>query len=214
MRRATRRSRSAKWLATHERTARAGGALFSPRVRPALCRADPVARRAPSRPRRGRRSSRARAGPGNLVSARRATRPGRLALPHPPQPGHRRAAAGANPRPGIAAPGRKRRAGLVAARSAFRRRDRRRTAAPALRLQLPTQTRFYYPDASVVCRPNPPEDSFQDNPAALFEVLSQSTRRIDEGEKKDAYLTIPSLRVYALVEQESPTVIVFRRTEA
>jgi Uma2 family endonuclease len=83
-----------------------------------------------------------------------------------------------------------------------------------IRVQLPTQTRFYYPDASVVCRPNPPEDSFQDNPAALFEVLSQSTRRIDDGEKKDAYLSIPSLRVYALIEQESPTVIVFRRTEA
>src|SRR5436309_14851588 len=36
-------SRSAKWPATHERTARAGGALFSPRVRPAQRRADPVA---------------------------------------------------------------------------------------------------------------------------------------------------------------------------
>jgi Uma2 family endonuclease len=83
-----------------------------------------------------------------------------------------------------------------------------------VRVQLLTQMRFYYPDAMVVCRPNPPEDSYQDNPAALFEVLSRSTRRIDEGEKKDAYLTIPSLRVYALVEQESPTVIVFRRTEA
>src|SRR5438876_11661845 len=53
---------------------------------------------------------------------------------HRPQPGDRRAAAGANPRPGLAAPGRRRRVGIVAARSAFRRRDRRRTAAPALRL--------------------------------------------------------------------------------
>src|SRR5258708_6182731 len=49
MRRATPRSRSAKWPAAHERTARAGGVLFSPRVRPARRRADPVARRAPSR---------------------------------------------------------------------------------------------------------------------------------------------------------------------
>src|SRR5208283_586008 len=44
-----------KWPTTHERTASTGGALFSPRVRPALRRADPVARRAPARPRRGRR---------------------------------------------------------------------------------------------------------------------------------------------------------------
>jgi len=82
-----------------------------------------------------------------------------------------------------------------------------------VRIRLPTQVRFYYPDVSVVCRPNPPDDSFQDEPAVLFEVLSRRTGRIDEGEKKDAYLTIPSLSVYALVEQESAAVVVFRRTE-
>src|SRR5204863_8150738 len=75
-----------------------------------------------------------------------------------------------------------------------------------IRVRLPTHVRFYYPDVSVICRPNPQTDSFQDEPAALFEVLSQSTRRIDEGEKKDAYLTIPALAVYILVEQESPRV--------
>src|SRR5207302_6953434 len=40
-----------------------------------------------------------------------------------------------------------------------------------IRLRLPTQVRFYYPDVSVICRPNPPTDSFQDDPAFLFEVL-------------------------------------------
>ena len=50
--------------------------------------------------------SRARAGPGNVVAARRSRRPGRLALPHRPQPRDRRLAAGANPRQGVAAPGR------------------------------------------------------------------------------------------------------------
>jgi Uma2 family endonuclease len=38
-------------------------------------------------------------------------------------------------------------------------------------------------------------------------------RRTDEGEKKDAYLTIPALCVYLLVEQESPTVVLHRRSE-
>ena len=70
-------------------------------------------------------------------------------------------------------------------------------------------TRYYYPDASVVCQPNPESDSFEDQPRAVFEVLSQGTRRIDEGEKKDAYLTIPSLAVYALVEQSTPAIVVF-----
>jgi Uma2 family endonuclease len=83
-----------------------------------------------------------------------------------------------------------------------------------VRIRLPTQTRFYYPDAMVVCRPNPEDDSFQDDPAVIAEVLSKRTRRIDEGEKKDAYLTIPSLGVYLLIEQEAPVVTVFRRKEA
>jgi Uma2 family endonuclease len=82
-----------------------------------------------------------------------------------------------------------------------------------IRVQLPTHVRFYYPDASVVCQPNPPDDSYQDQPVAIFEVLSRATRRTDEGEKKDAYLTIPSLGVYALIDQETAAVVVHRRTE-
>lgn len=82
-----------------------------------------------------------------------------------------------------------------------------------IRVVLQSHTRFYYPDVSVNCRRNPPSDSFQDNPAVLFEVLSETTRRTDEGEKKDAYLTIPSLGVYVLIEQAMPAAVVFRRTE-
>lgn len=82
-----------------------------------------------------------------------------------------------------------------------------------IRIRLPAQVRFYYPDVSVVCRPNSPDESFQDEPAVLVEVLSRKTRRIDEGEKKDAYLTIPSLGVYLLFDPESPAVVAFRRTE-
>jgi Uma2 family endonuclease len=78
---------------------------------------------------------------------------------------------------------------------------------------LPAQVRFYYPDVSVICRSNPPTDSFQDEPALLVEVLSRGTRRIDEGEKKDAYLTIPSLSVYILIEQDMPAAVVYRRTD-
>lgn len=82
-----------------------------------------------------------------------------------------------------------------------------------VRVRLPTQLRFYYPDASVICRSNAPHDSFQDDPVVLIEVLSRSTRRVDLGEKKDAYLTIPSLCVYALIEQETAAVVVYRRTD-
>ena len=82
-----------------------------------------------------------------------------------------------------------------------------------IRVRLPMQFRFYYTDASVVCDPNPPHDSYQDEPVAIVEVLSRHTRRTDEGEKKDAYLTIPSLQNYLLVEQEIAAVTVHRRTQ-
>lgn len=80
-------------------------------------------------------------------------------------------------------------------------------------MRLPTHVRFYYPDVPVICRPNPRDDSFQDELAVLVEVLSRRARRIYEGEKKDAYLTIPSLSAYILIEQDLPAVVVFRRTE-
>lgn len=103
---------------------------------------------------------------------------------------------------------------LVALGSRLRgRRCRALNSDSKIRVRLPTHVRFYYPDTSVVCRPNPPNESFQDEPAAIFEVLSSTTRRTDIGEKKDAYLTIPSLGVYVLVEQESAAVVVHRRTE-
>jgi Uma2 family endonuclease len=82
-----------------------------------------------------------------------------------------------------------------------------------IRIRLPTHVRFYYPDVSVICRPNPQNDSFQDEPAALFEVLSSATRRVDGGEKRDGSLTIPSLSVYILLKQEMSAAVVFRRTE-
>jgi Uma2 family endonuclease len=81
-----------------------------------------------------------------------------------------------------------------------------------IRVQMGQQIRFYYPDLSIICTPNPREDSFHDKPVVLFEILSRATRRTDEGEKRDAYLTIPSLLVYALVDQDEPAVVLWRRT--
>ncbi len=82
-----------------------------------------------------------------------------------------------------------------------------------IRIQLPTHVRFYYPDVSVICDSNPPDDSFQDQPVVVAEVLSRQTRRIDEGEKKDTFLTISSLSCYLLIEQDQPVVTLHRRTE-
>jgi Uma2 family endonuclease len=80
-----------------------------------------------------------------------------------------------------------------------------------IRLEFPDHTRFYYPDAMVVCHPNPPAEHFQDRPVLIIEVLSESTRRADLGEKRDAYLTIPSLKVLLFVESETPVITLHRR---
>lgn len=82
-----------------------------------------------------------------------------------------------------------------------------------VRVRLPNQTRFYYPDVQVVCSPNPTDDSFQDQPNVIVEVMSDSTRRTDEGEKLDAYMTIPSLESYLLVESANKQVIVYQRDD-
>lgn len=83
-----------------------------------------------------------------------------------------------------------------------------------VRVPFPTHPRFYYPDGMVVCEPNPPNETFQDRPVVIAEVVSNSTRRIDEGEKRDAYLTIPTLTAYLLIESNRPRVVVHRRTDA
>jgi Uma2 family endonuclease len=74
-------------------------------------------------------------------------------------------------------------------------------------------TRFYYPDLQVICESNAPSDQFQDTPILIVEVLSPSTRQYDLDEKLNAYLSIPSLQWYVILEQHQPSAIVMRRTE-
>ena len=82
-----------------------------------------------------------------------------------------------------------------------------------IRVQLSRGTRFYYPDVSIVCHPNVPSDTFHDAPAVIVEVLSESTRRTDEYEKREAYLSIGSLCVYLLVESYTSAALVYRRSD-
>ncbi len=82
-----------------------------------------------------------------------------------------------------------------------------------IRVVLPTDTRFYYPDAMVACGPTDDEALFFDDPVVIIEVLSPSTFRNDIGEKRDAYLTIPSLKVYLVIDPAKPLVKADRRKD-
>lgn len=64
------------------------------------------------------------------------------------------------------------------------------------------QDRVYYPDIGIVCTSHDGDTVIYDDPCLLVEVGSPSTRRIDRGEKLDAYLKIPSVRGYLLIESD------------
>ncbi len=78
-------------------------------------------------------------------------------------------------------------------------------------------SRVYYPDASVVCGPPSFHDAEEDvlvNPSAIFEVLSDSTERIDRGEKFAAYTELVSLNEYVLIASKRVRVEHFARSNA
>ena len=70
---------------------------------------------------------------------------------------------------------------------------------------------FYYPDAMIVCNRAGLGASWCEQPTVIFEILSESTRSIDEREKHAAYLSIPGLAAYVLIEQDTQRVIIEHR---
>jgi Uma2 family endonuclease len=71
---------------------------------------------------------------------------------------------------------------------------------------------YTYADGSVFCGSMTlGADQTAANPVVLVEVLSDSTRTYDRGEKLDRYRTIPSLRHVLLVEVDAPDVEVWTR---
>ena len=82
-----------------------------------------------------------------------------------------------------------------------------------IRVQADEHVHFYYPDALVVCDRTglAPRRHWTDKPTVIFEVLSESTRRVDEGEKVLLYWKLPSLVSYVLVEQDKVQVKVLKR---
>ncbi|WP_084605132.1 Uma2 family endonuclease [Desulfonatronum thioautotrophicum] len=79
-------------------------------------------------------------------------------------------------------------------------------------IQLKGQTIFYYPDLILSCDPGDRHPYFRTSPCMIVEVLSASTRRVDQQEKLAAYITLPSLREYLLIDQDRMLVRVHRRS--
>lgn len=70
---------------------------------------------------------------------------------------------------------------------------------------------FYYPDVMVTCEGNFNNQYFAEEPVLIIEVLSPSTKQIDQREKLSAYQQMPSVREYVLVDQDKIAVEIHRR---
>lgn len=70
---------------------------------------------------------------------------------------------------------------------------------------------IYYPDLMVCCDPNDRDPYLRMRPCLVVEVLSDSTERIDRGEKLYNYQCIPTLEAYLLVSQDQLRVDLYRR---
>lgn len=71
--------------------------------------------------------------------------------------------------------------------------------------------RIYYPDAIIACGGAAAVDLIIEEPSLIVEVTSPSTRATDRREKLDAYLRMPSLRTYLIVEQRRRHVLCYTR---
>jgi Uma2 family endonuclease len=65
-------------------------------------------------------------------------------------------------------------------------------------VKLKAERVYYYPDVMLSCEPSADEYT-ETEPCVVMEVLSESTSRIDRGEKLYNYQKIPSLQAYVFL---------------
>lgn len=85
------------------------------------------------------------------------------------------------------------------------------------RLWIPDRNLYTYPDMMVVSRPLQLQSGRTDtitNPLAISEVLSKSTKSYDRDEKFSAYRTIPTFQEYLLIDQYTPHVEQYSKTDS
>lgn len=70
-----------------------------------------------------------------------------------------------------------------------------------------------YPDAFIVCTPVAPTTKVVTDPVVIFEVLSESTARVDRVTKNAEYRATASVRRYVMLEQDSQAATVFARED-
>lgn len=72
-------------------------------------------------------------------------------------------------------------------------------------------TKYFYPDVLVECSGLADDSHVTEKPTLIVEVLSKSTRRMDETTKRIAYTQIDGLLEYVLIEQDFVDIEIIRR---
>ena len=72
-------------------------------------------------------------------------------------------------------------------------------------------TKYFYPDVLVDCSGLADDSHVTEKSTLIVEVLSKSTRRMDETTKRIAYTQIDSLLEYVLIEQDFVDIEIIRR---
>jgi Uma2 family endonuclease len=83
-----------------------------------------------------------------------------------------------------------------------------------LRIHIPENTLYTYPDFSIIC--GKPEFTGEEEdtvvkPSAIIEILSKSTRDYDRGTKFYLYRSIKTLQEYILIDSTSICVEIYKR---
>ena len=85
-----------------------------------------------------------------------------------------------------------------------------------LRLHIPENTLYTYPDFSIICgklETTDEEDDTVIKPSAIVEILSKSIKDYDRGTKFMLYRSIPSLQEYITIDSLSVNVEIYTRQE-
>jgi Uma2 family endonuclease len=85
-----------------------------------------------------------------------------------------------------------------------------------LRIHIPENTLYTYPDFSIICGKPEVTDEEKDTvvkPSAIIEILSKSTKDYDRGTKFNLYRAIKTLKEYILVDSTKISVEIFTKQE-
>jgi Uma2 family endonuclease len=85
-----------------------------------------------------------------------------------------------------------------------------------LRVHIPSNTLYTYPDISIICGKPETTDVFTDNvtnPSVIIEVLSKSTKGYDTIEKFSLYRSIKTLKEYITIDSTRVSVELYTKQE-